>query len=130
MGGPGGVGTGGSFGENPYAGANTGTMMALGTLANPQPNMLAMGSNTLMPYHKRATANYPSQSATLLRSSNHSYNGAFQVSTLTMLSYPNLTFSSCKKNAKKYFWHFFSCKKRFLGFFKMSKIGKIKKKFL
>ena len=80
MGGPGGVGTGGSFGENPYAGANTGTMMALGTLANPQPNMLAMGSNTLMPYHKRATANYPSQSATLLRSSNHSYNGAFQVS--------------------------------------------------
>ena len=81
MGGPGGVGTGGSFGENPYAGANTGTMMALGTLANPQPNMLAMGSNTLMPYHKRATANYPSQSATLLRSSNHSYNGAFQVST-------------------------------------------------
>ena len=93
MGGPGGgigVGTGGSFGENPYAGANTGTMMALGTLANPQPNMLAMGSNTLMPYHKRATANYPSQSATLLRSSNHSYNGAFQVSTY----YPNLTFSS------------------------------------
>ena len=84
MGGPGGVGTGGSFGENPYAGANTGTMMALGTLANPQPNMLAMGSNTLMPYHKRATANYPSQSATLLRSSNHSYNGAFQVSSYSV----------------------------------------------
>ena len=44
--------------------------------------MLAMGSNTLMPYgHKRAQAAYATQSATLLRSSNHSYNGAFQVSS-------------------------------------------------
>ena len=73
-----------------------GTMMALGTL-NPAPaamssviqqqphhqqTMLAMGSNTLMPYHKRAqAAAFATQSATLLRSSNHSYNGAFQVST-------------------------------------------------
>ena len=29
---------------NPYAGANTGTMMALGTLSNAQPNMLGMFS--------------------------------------------------------------------------------------
>ena len=67
------------IGDAPYAGTNTSTMMALGSLNNPTPNMLAMGSNTLMPYHKRAASNYPSQSATLLRSSNHSYNGAFQV---------------------------------------------------
>ena len=47
-----------------------------------QQTMLAMGSNTLMPYHKRAqAAAFATQSATLLRSSNHSYNGAFQVST-------------------------------------------------
>ena len=47
-----------------------------------QQTMLAMGSNTLMPYgHKRAQAAYATQSATLLRSSNHSYNGAFQVSS-------------------------------------------------
>ena len=71
---------------------NDGTMMALGTLnpnnsatliqQQPQTNMLAMGSNTLIPYgHKRAQAAYATQSATLLRSSNHSYNGnAFQVS--------------------------------------------------
>ena len=69
-----------------------GTMMALGTLnpppvmssviQQPQQTMLAMGSNTLMPYHKRAqAAAFATQSATLLRSSNHSYNGAFQVST-------------------------------------------------
>ena len=63
-----------------------GTIMALGTLNNPGHNhshqtMLAMGSNTLMPYgHKRAPATYATQSATLLRSSNHSYNsGVFQV---------------------------------------------------
>ena len=66
-----------------------GTIMALGTLNNPghshshpHQTMLAMGSNTLMPYgHKRAPqATYATQSATLLRSSNHSYNsGVFQV---------------------------------------------------
>ena len=69
-----------------------GTIMALGTLNNPghthshqaHQTMLAMGSNTLMPYgHKRAPqATYATQSATLLRSSNHSYNsGVFQVKT-------------------------------------------------
>ena len=71
-----------------------GTMMALGTLnpppvmssviQQPQQTMLAMGSNTLMPYgHKRAQAAFATQSATLLRSSNHSYNGAFQVSAFS-----------------------------------------------
>lgn len=47
-----------------------GTMLPLGTLNNPN-SMMAMGSNTLMPYHKRVNAatGYPSQSATLLRSS-------------------------------------------------------------
>lgn len=66
------------------ANEHNGTMMALGTLNHQvQPHhqtMLAMGSNTLMPYgHKRAQAAYATQSATLLRSSNHSYNGAFLV---------------------------------------------------
>ena len=68
-----------------------GTIMALGTLNNPgghaHQTMLAMGSNTLMPYgHKRAPATYATQSATLLRSSNHSYNsGVFQVTTIPCL---------------------------------------------
>lgn len=106
-----------------YAGANNGTMLALGSMqaanggplmANggqyvtngghyvtnggqigatlvhqqqpPAQTMLAMGSSTLMPYgHKRAGmahhAAFATQSATLLRSSNHSYSGAFQVSS-------------------------------------------------
>jgi hypothetical protein len=82
-------------GNNPYGtmgrmnGMNNGTiMMPLGAMNVHQTSnsgMMAMGSNTLMPYnHKRAAAAYASQSATLLRSSNQPYTGAdiaaFQVS--------------------------------------------------